>query len=214
MPTQHSETIAVPTPLPARERCGVAGGSAGEDAVVAPSTPTACSAVSRLALFRGIAPDDEAEEPDAGSALSSRAPPCKQTLAPLTPPSSPPASPVNVEPAISSTEADSGAVDGETVIVFDWDDTLMATTVLTRQVRRRRARPARVALPARPCSRSAPALQYCFDVDATDRLPGWLVTQLTQLENAAIRALRVAHKCSHRVVLLTNAGDGWVEHSG
>ena len=209
MPTQQQcETIAVPVPLPARERCG---GSTGADAVT-PCTPPASSAVSRLALFRGIAPD-EAEEPAAGSAPSSRAPSCKQILAPLTPPSSPPASPVNAEPA-NSAKTDGRAVDGETVIVFDWDDTLIATTVLTRQVCCRRDRLARVALPAGPCSRSVPALQYCFDVDATDRLPGWLVTQLTQLEDAAIRALRVAHKCSHRVLLLTNAGDGWVEHSG
>ena len=138
MPTQ---TIAVPKPLEAVrteevEQQQLERSSKDE----APSTPPA---VSRLPLFRCIAPGDEADGP---AAAGSAAPSCKLNLAPLTPPSSPPASPVNAEPA-NSAEADGDTVDGETVVVFDWDDTLMATTVLTRQVRRRCICPARVACP-------------------------------------------------------------------
>jgi hypothetical protein len=46
------------------------------------------------------------------------------------------------------------------------------------------------------------------------RLPCWLATQLLKLENAAICVLREAANCSDRVVVLTNAGENWVEHSG
>lgn len=173
-----------------------------------PTTPPprpAGAGLSRLQLFKSIAPADDEGDAAAPEAPPQPAPvkaPEKAQLCiaatpsaaasakadgPATPPATPPPSPVNLETTAEPAPG-AHAVEGETVTVFDWDDTLMATTVLTRQ--------------------------YCFDVDSTDRLPGWLLTQLAHLESAAIRVLRVAHKCSHRVVLLTNAGDGWVEHSG
>ena len=146
MPAQTSDTAAVCTPVAGRERHTSASMAAAAES--APSTPPASSAVSRLALFRGIAPDDAAEAPAAAAARSDGALPREQSLAPPTPPASPPASPVNAEP-VDSAEADDGDVDGETVVVFDWDDTLMATTVLTRQVCRAAAEPTRpVLIPA------------------------------------------------------------------
>jgi hypothetical protein len=106
------------------------------DRAGAPSTPLADSALSgsvtRLAFLSTMAPaDGEHEEAPPPATVAS-----EPAVAPLTPPSSPPASPVNVDGVDGVQQAHDAAVDGETVTVFDWDDTLMATTVLTRQVRR------------------------------------------------------------------------------
>ena len=83
MPAQTSDTAAVCTPVAGRERRTSASTAAAAES--APSTPPASSAVSRLALFRGIAPDDAAEAPAAAAARSDGALPWEQSLAPPTP---------------------------------------------------------------------------------------------------------------------------------
>jgi hypothetical protein len=107
---------------------------------------------------------------------------------PNSPPATPPGSPVDFGDDVVDNGHDNVPV-GQTVVVFDWDDTLLATTVLTRQ--------------------------YCLDVDdETQRLPSWLKTQLEQLQDACIAAVEAAQECCDCVILLTNAGGGWVEQSG
>ena len=89
-----------------------------------------------------------------------------------TPPTTPPVSPQQEE----------------TITIFDWDDTLMPTTALTRQ--------------------------GCFDTNVIARLPGWLLYQLQQFEASAINVLEEAAKHSTTVIILTNGSEGWVEQSG
>jgi hypothetical protein len=110
---------------------------------------------------------------------------------PDSPPATPPGSPVDFADDVvdNGHDNENDVPVGQTVVVFDWDDTLLATTVLTRQ--------------------------YCFDVDdETQRLPSWLKTQLEQLQDACIAAVEAAQECCDCVILLTNAGGGWVEQSG
>lgn len=130
--------------------------------------------VQRLSLFQPIEP-----------ASPSKTQGAEGTDGPITPPTSP-VLPEEECFKDQGLELRDDQIYSETVTVFDWDDTLLATTVLTRQ--------------------------YCFDLRET-RLPSWLTTQLQHVEDAAIAALTEAVRCSDRVVILTNAGDGWVEHS-
>jgi hypothetical protein len=167
-------------------------GDAGDGDAAQPHPRTgslATTAVKPLKLFRTIEALTAAAPSTPSPALPANVTSAiEKGLA--TPPSTPPASPVpESEPAAREPATDAPLVaPAQNVIVFDWDDTLMATTVLTRQ--------------------------YCFDVDSSVRLPAWLKTQLVELETAAITLLRAATQRCDRVVIITNAGDGWIEASG
>merc|ERR1712202_106427 len=73
----------------------------------------------------------------------------------------------------------------KSVIIFDWDDTLLASTFLSGEG---------------------------YRLDSTDPLPEELYQQFRQLETAVIQILTTALKFG-QVLVITNAETGWVQMS-
>lgn len=98
---------------------------------------------------------------------------------------SPPSSPVS-DPATAAGGRD--ALAARTVIILDWDDTILTTTRLTSRY-------------------------SVFGINATKPLPTTLQRELCALEKDAIRLLEVCQERG-RTVIVTNAAKGWVQQSG
>ena len=97
---------------------------------------------------------------------------------------SPPSSPISDPAAASSADE----LAKRTVIILDWDDTLLTTTRLTSRY-------------------------SVFGVGASKSLPASLTRELRALENDVIHLLE---SCigQGRIVIVTNAAKGWVQQSG
>lgn len=118
---------------------------------------------------------------------------CDQLHEVTTPPSTPPADPqweqtLHSEPGcetLPDIESSSDEGEGDTIILLDWDDTLLPSTMLT---------------------------SLGYRVDETTALPADLAADLAGLEEDVIRLLDTCQQHG-TVLLVTNAETGWVELS-